>query len=155
MSALFTPVPARVLGALGIAAAVALTGCSSAVDVSAAPGAGSPGCLEAAQAWPGTVSGLERREVAGGARGAAAWGDPPIIARCGVAAVGPTTAGCLEVDGVGWVGEELSDGTRMTTFGTDPAIEVLVPGAYGEAGMHLPVFTAAAKALPTNGLHCR
>ncbi|MGL5931266.1 MAG: hypothetical protein ACRCY8_20230, partial [Dermatophilaceae bacterium] len=60
-----------------------------------------------------------------------------------------------EVDGVGWIPEELSDGIRFTSFGTDPAIEVLVPDSYAPEPLLLPVFARAAKALPPNGLRCR
>ena len=42
-----------------------------------------------------------------------AWGDPAIIARCGVAALGPTTDQCIDVDGVGWVARQLSDGVGV------------------------------------------
>ena len=55
----------------------------------------------------------------------------------------------------GWIPEELSDGTRFTSFGTEPAIEVLVPDAYAPEGLLLPAFAPAAKALPPNGLACR
>ena len=32
-----------------------------------------------------------------------AWGDPAVIARCGLPALGPTTEQCISVDGVDWV----------------------------------------------------
>ena len=83
-----------------------------------------------------------------------AWGDPAIIARCGVAALGPTTDQCIDVSGVSWVARELSDGVAFTTFGTDPAIEVLVPKDYAPEPLVLPAFAAAAKALPRNALTC-
>lgn len=82
------------------------------------------------------------------------WGDPAIIATCGWPALGPTSDQCLDVDGVDWVAQELSDGVRFTTFGRDPAIEVLVPDAYAPAPLLLPAFNAAAKALPTNNRTC-
>jgi hypothetical protein len=56
---------------------------------------------------------------------------------------------------VGWIPERLSDGTRFTSFGTEPAVEVLVPRAYAPEGLLLPVFGPAARALPRNGLACR
>ena len=68
---------------------------------------------------------------------------------------GPTDTECLEVDGVGWIPQALSDGTRFTSFGTDPAVEVLVPKTYAPEPLLLPVFAPVAKALPTNGLACR
>ncbi len=84
----------------------------------------------------------------------AAWGDPPLIARCGLPSPGPTTEDCVVVNGVDWVIHPLSDGTRLTTYGRDPAIELLVPGAYGPAPLLLPAFDGAAHALPRNGHAC-
>jgi hypothetical protein len=78
-----------------------------------------------------------------------------VIARCGVAAPGPTDTECVEVDGVGWIPETLSDGTRFTSFGTEPALEVLVPKKYSPEPLLLPAFSAAAQNLPANGLACR
>ena len=56
---------------------------------------------------------------------------------------------------MGWIPQSLSDGTRFTSFGTDPAVEVLVPKAYAPEPLLLPVFAPVAKALPANGLACR
>ncbi|HYN65722.1 MAG TPA: DUF3515 family protein [Ornithinibacter sp.] len=119
---------------------------------SAASGAA---CAAAGPLLPSTVSGLTRRTTEPGSPGVAAWGDPAVIARCGVAALGPTDTECLEVDGVGWIPDPLSDGTRFTSFGTDPALEVLVPKTYAPEPLLLPAFAPAAKALPSNGLACR
>ena len=83
---------------------------------------------------------MARRDTDPDSPGVAAWGDPAVIARCGVAALGPTDTECLEVDGVGWIPDPLSDGTRFTSFGTDPALEVLVPKAYAPEPLLLPVF---------------
>lgn len=98
---------------------------------------------------------MERRETSPSSPALAAYGDPAVIARCGVAAPGPTETECLEVDGVGWIPTPLSDGTRFTTFGTEPAIEVLVPRDYAPEGLLLPAFSDAARTLPGNGLECR
>ena len=140
---------------LGTVAAVSTcTGCSGATEVTAAPEATSSACTAAVAAYPDTVGGQARSEVTAGG-GAGAWGDPAIIARCGVAALGPTAVSCVEVDGIGWIPEDLSDGTRLTPFGTDPALEVLVPASYGPAPLVLPAFDQAAAALPRNDLECR
>lgn len=143
--------------AVAVAAAlgVTLAGCGSSVEVAPAPAAADPPCVAAAALWPATVSGMERRAVTGGATAVAAWGDPPVVVRCGVAPLGPTSTGCIDVDGVGWVPEALSDGTRFTSFGTVPAIEALVPAAYAPEPLLLPAFGPAARALPRNGLECR
>lgn len=134
-------------------AVVVLSGCSSAVEVAPTTLASSDTCRAVTAAWPATAGGQERREVSDDTAGAA-YGDPAIIARCGVAALGPTTDDCIEVDGMGWVAQPLSDGTRFTTFGRDPAVEVLVPRAYAPEPLLLPAFTRAAELLPKNSLAC-
>ncbi len=116
-------------------------------------GAAHPGCADAA--WPATLSDLPRRDTSPGDPAVAAWGDPAVVARCGVAALGPTASECIEVDGQGWVADPLTDGTRFVSFGTDPALEVLVPSRYDPAPLLLPAFTDIAQALPRNGLECR
>jgi hypothetical protein len=132
-----------------------LSACSSAVEVTVPSAASGAACASAALLLPSTVSGLARRDTDPDSPGVRAWGDPAVIARCGVAAIGPTDTECLEVDGVGWIPDPLSDGTRFTSFGTDPALEVLVPKAYAPEPLLLPVFAPAVKALPSNGLACR
>lgn len=138
---------------LGATAVVALSGCSSAVEIAPTPLATGDVCRAVADAWPSDVGGQERREVSDSDAGAA-YGDPAIIVRCGVPALGPTTDDCIEVDGMGWVAQPLSDGTRFTTFGRDPAVEVLVPRAYAPEPLLLPAFTEAAERLPKNSLAC-
>lgn len=81
-----------------------------------------------------------------------AWGDPAIIARCGVNTPGPTTDECFTVDGVDWVGSTLSDGYRFVTYGRSPAIEVLIPKKY--QGWGVAAFSAAAKVIPQSPRHC-
>lgn len=97
---------------------------------------------------------MPRVDTSSSSPSVAAWGDPAIIARCGLAPLAPTTLSCVTVDGVDWVVRSLSDGSAATTYGTDPAIEVLVPQRYGPAPLQLPVFTVAARALPSNGRQC-
>jgi hypothetical protein len=140
---------------LGVAGGV-LSACSRGVEVSPPPH--HPSCGAATALWPRNVSGRATTPVSassGRASDAAAWGDPAIIATCGWPALAPTTRECLEVDGVDWVVDRLSDGVRFTTFGRDPAIEVLVPHAYSPEPLVLPAFSPAARALPTNGRTCR
>ena len=132
-----------------------LSACSSGVEVAVPSAADQPACTSAALLFPTTVSGMKRVDTDPGSPGVAAWGDPAVIARCGVAAVAPTTTECLEVDGVGWIPGTLSDGTKFTSFGTDPALEVLVPQHYAPESLLLPAFTEVVRALPANGLMCR
>jgi len=151
-----TPIAGRlVLGvAGGVLGAAVLSGCSSAVEVTAPPQARSAACAAAADRWPATVSGKGRVDTTADTDAVAAWGDPPVIARCGLSALGPTTEQCLDVDGVDWVVRQASDGAVFTTFGRDPAIEVLVPRAYAPEPLLLPAFGPAVTALPSNGRTC-
>ena len=104
----------------------------------------SPACQAVADHWPQTVGDLEPRATAVESRGVAAWGDPPVVARCGKQPPGPTTDQCIDINGIDWVATELDDGTMFTTYGRSPAIEVLVPDAYDTAPLWLPAFTVAA-----------
>lgn len=129
-----------------------LSACSSAVEVGVPERAEDPAC--ATVPWPQTIADRERVPTDPGAPWAAAWGDPAIIARCGLPALEPTTLDCVAVDGVDWIVRELDDGTAMSTYGTDPAIEVLVPDVYGPGPLLLPAFGEAARALPRSGRQC-
>lgn len=98
---------------------------------------------------PPTLAGQPRRLVEGKLAGA--WGDPPVILRCGVekpAALGPTSE-CHEVNGIGWLAERQSDGYLFTTIGRKHFASLEVPTDYEPAadaladiaqtiGKHLP-----------------
>ena len=148
-----TFVPRRLWARVAVCAALLLaSGCSSAPEVALAPLADAPVCSSIA--WPQTVSGLSAVPTAPQHPSVAAWGDPPIIARCGLPAPPPTTESCVVVDGVDWVVRQLTDGTGAVTFGREPAIEVLVPREHGPVPLLLPTFAGAARSLPETGRHC-
>lgn len=103
-------------------------------------------CQRVAQQWPFQLVGMDERVTAVQSDGVAAWGDPAVVARCGKMPPGPTTDVCIDVNGIDWVGVELDDGgTMFTTYGRDPAIEVLVPAEYESHVMMLPGLTPAAR----------
>lgn len=146
----------RVLTVLpALAVLLLLAGCGE-QPVRAAPfdRSDSPECRRVAAHWPGTVAGLEPRVTAVQSVGVAAWGDPPVVARCGKNPPGPTTDPCIDVSGVDWVATELEDGTMFTTFGRDPALEVLVPSEHGTAPLLLPAFEEAARQVPQDQGRC-
>lgn len=116
--------------------------------------ASEPACAAASASWPASVSGQQVVAVRSSSPSVRAWGDPALIARCGVEPPAPTTLECVEVNGVDWVAEPLSDGTRFTTYGRDPAIEVLIPRRYAPEALLLPAFTPAAGVLPQTGRRC-
>ena len=148
------PLARRLLSVVIGASLVTLAGCSKGVEVSEGPLASNPACQSIAALWPQTVGLQPRVDTASGAKTVAAWGDPAILARCGVEPLGPTTAECITVDGVDWVARDFSDGVGFVTYGRTPALEVLIPKAYAPEPMLLPAFTKAAKSLPTNGHAC-
>ncbi|GAB98017.1 hypothetical protein BJY21_000667 [Kineosphaera limosa] len=134
-------------------ALLALTACSGVVQVAVPPLATAPACAQIA--WPHTVAGQRGGPAVPANAATHAWGSPAIIARCGVPAPPPTTLECLGVDEVDWIIEPLSDGTRFTTYGREPALQVLVPDAYEPAPMVLGDLTPAATSLPATGRRCR
>lgn len=136
------------LVALAAVVVTVLTGCSGTVRAAAPPGSQTRACENAASAWPSTVADRERRSTSASSPAVVAWGDPPVIARCGVTPPAPTTDECLRVDDVDWVARRLSDGVRFTTYGRVPAIEVLVPSELSPETLLLPAFREAASALP-------
>ncbi len=76
-----------------------------------------------------------RRDVTPTSELTAAYGDPPVGIRCGVAVPAAFTATSLlvTVDGVDWLPEELTAGWRLTTIGRAANVELTVPGAYEPA----------------------
>lgn len=144
-------VPA-IAAALTVLATTTACGGDDTVSASPATSAGAAACSKAAQHWPKTVSGQKSRKVATDSKTVAAWGDPAIIARCGVTSPGPTSSGCLVADGIDWVQTKLSDGYRFVTYGRSPAIEVLVPTKYGS--WPLAAFSSAAKQTPQGTHRC-
>ncbi|CAN5611774.1 hypothetical protein BH23ACT6_BH23ACT6_15340 [soil metagenome] len=128
---------------------VAAAGCSSAVRVAPFDGADDiPACGQVAEMWPTTVGGQNSRVTAADSDTVAAWGDPAIIARCGATVPEPTTSQCLDIADVDWVAQQLDDGVSFTTYGRDPAIQVLVPEAYATEALVMPAFAATATVIP-------
>ena len=136
------------------ALALLLASCSSGVEVSVPAGGSSAACAAVAARWPTTVGGKATVDTSPAAPAVHAWGDPPVIARCGLPEPGPTTDQCLGVSGVDWVAHRLSDGVRFTTYGRSPAIEVLVPSDYSPEPLLLGAFTRAAQAVPQGERRC-
>ncbi|RNI23262.1 DUF3515 family protein [Flexivirga caeni] len=139
-------------GALGLTVSLAACGTGT-VHASPADQAANPLCVKASRQWPATVADQKSRAVSTKSDTVHAWGNPAIIARCGVTSPGPTTAPCVTVDDIDWVGTKLSDGTRYITFGRSPALEVLVPTKYN-AFPPLGAFTQAARQIPQGHNRC-
>lgn len=108
-------------------------------------------CDAVAAALPATVAGQERRTVSPSTTLTAAWGDPPVVLRCGVPAPAALTGSSqlYTVDGVDWFPEDLTEGTLFTTYGRRAYVEVAVPQAYApEADVLTDLSAALAAADP-------
>lgn len=120
----------RVIRAAALAAVSGLTlsACTSLVaDIETAPNATDPLCAEAMVAMPEEIAGHERRRT--DSQSTAAWGEPAAaVFRCGVPNPGPTTDECVGANGVDWVVSEEGSNWRITTYGREPAMEVLLDG---------------------------
>lgn len=122
----------RVLPAALASVAVLAAGCSSGVLVDAYPR--EPGtadlCDMLVADLPPQVAGQERREVAQDVP-AGAWGEVPVVLRCGVpdpAALEPTSR-CDDVEGIGWFEEETGSGRVFTTIGRAANVSVEIPAS--------------------------
>ena len=148
------PRPARVLLAAAGLAAV-LTGCAPAVTVDPAENAADPGCAPAMLAMPEAVGEHERRETT--SQGTTAYGDPTAaVVRCGVTPPGPTTDVCSSVNDVDWlVRQDEEDGSlwTATTFGRDPAVEVVFDGTAVPSSTLLVELGSAVERIPA-GRRC-
>jgi hypothetical protein len=129
-------------------------GCSGPVESSGNP---IPACAPVIDALPGTVLGADRTGLrSGGEPIDAQWGAPSITFACGHLPMGPTTDQCITVDGVDWVFTDAGEDLRFTTYGTDPAAELVVPLDYGRenATGALVDLAQAVRKLPKNGRAC-
>ncbi|WP_250506663.1 DUF3515 family protein [Bowdeniella massiliensis] len=154
------------LGAIGVAAAAALSGCAAPVHLSPAPYAPDPVCARVFQKMPRTIAGM--KQISTDAQASMAYGDPqaPVTIRCGLNPPPPTTDRCLsvsastakdtEADGIDWINPEYGSSLipvhapdsawTFITYGRTPAIEVVVPA---ETGLEQPtaVLLAMTKAV--------
>ncbi len=101
-----------------------VSGCASVVDVDPAGDAANARCADVMIALPPEVAENERRDT--NSQATSAWGDPSsVVLRCGVDVPGPTTDPCVTVNDVDWVLREGDPAWTATTYGRDPAVEVL------------------------------
>ncbi len=131
----------RPAGLWSVCAALTVTACSSpvAVDAPDARTDTGPACRSLVTSLPDKVEGRELRDVEPDDAVTAAWGEPPIVLRCGVERpprLQPTSF-CFVVNDIGWYAEDDEgpvDGTMppqgsvvFTTIGRSPYVEMTVP----------------------------
>lgn len=108
-------------------------------------GAAASQCEALVDSVPETVAGQSSRTLSTPSDFAAAWGDPPVVLRCGAAAPAALTptSRCFVVVGIGWLvtqdGREVDptvpfDTTlEFTTIGRSPYVDLVVPADYQPA----------------------
>ena len=120
---------------LAVSAAATLAGCAGpTIGVEAAPDAANPDCASVMLALPESLADdLDKAQTT--SQATAAWGEPgaAVTLRCGVTPPGPSPD-CQRVESasgtVDWIVVTDDAGTwRFTTYGREPAVEVLVPPA--------------------------
>lgn len=117
---------------------IVTTACSTTIGVSPAPGAAEPECASVVLALPDALA-EDLPRVSTNSQATAAWGTPgaAVTLRCGVEPPGPS-AQCQSVESangttVDWIVATDDEGTwSFTTYGRDPAVEVVVPPAVME-----------------------
>ncbi len=147
--------PSLALGTL-LCASLALTACSSTVSLTPPPDAANPHCADVTVRLPASLAGQDRRWT--DAQSTGAWGNPSvIIVSCGVTVPGPTTLPCQEFDSVDWIVDDTeAPNYRITSFGTDPALEVyLNSDVVASADVLTAMSRIVVDTLPTNGLSCQ
>lgn len=113
-------------------------GCAREVQVTepTPPASAAVACAQFTAALPAELPTVgERREVTPTSDFTAAYGEPAVGVRCGVAdpaTLGPTST-LVTVDGIDWFAEELTAGWRMTTIGRDANVEITVSTEQGPA----------------------
>ncbi|GAB3284452.1 DUF3515 domain-containing protein [Sinomonas notoginsengisoli] len=160
----------------------ALAGCSAPVTVQPAPNAANPACAPLMLALPDTLGNAQLRKTTSQAT-AAWGDPSAVVLRCGVASPGPTTDRCVSVNGVDWVIKENSTeggsasgvapgggpaspspapsvtpeetgGTyTLTTFGREPAAELLLDAGRISSATVLASLSPAVSKIPATR-HC-
>lgn len=130
---------------IGCLAVIPLAACSPAVDVTAAKDAANPACAPMMVSLPDALGDAPLRKT--NSQATAAWGDPSlVILRCGVNVPGPTTDRCVTVNGIDWVIREGDPAWTLTTYGREPATEILMdPDTISSATVLADLASAAGK----------
>jgi hypothetical protein len=145
----------RIVAALGVVVAVAagLTGCTNAVAMTAAPSANAAACAAAQVRLPDTVDTKYALRNTN-AQSTAAWGDPSAaVYHCGVAVPTVSDLPCFTQGSVDWIRDDKGKQVVYTTFGRDPAVQVVIDTSKTTSQVLQDLGTAVSS-LPTDGHKC-
>ncbi len=144
-----TTIKAVLLAAASAPLLLVLAGCAPVVALRPAADAINPQCAAVIVALPATVAVLPARQT--DAQGTAAWGTPVgVVLHCGVPVPAPTaTLPCITVRGVDWLRDDKDIANSIfTTYGRDPAIEVVIDGNRASGLATLTDLTFAVTNIP-------
>ncbi|ROS72012.1 uncharacterized protein DUF3515 [Curtobacterium sp. PhB130] len=147
--------PTRILAALGVLVALAagLTGCTNAVAMTAAPSADAAACAAAQVRLPDTVDTKYALRNTN-AQSTAAWGDPSAaLYHCGVAVPTVSDLPCFSQGSVDWIRDDQDKRIVYTTFGRDPAVQVVIDTSKTTSQVLQDIGTAV-ETLPKDGHKC-
>lgn len=113
-------------------------------------------CEPLVSALPATLTGLAGRPVRPATPLAAAWGEPPVVLRCGVARPAGFVVGAqtLVVNGVTWFTEETGGTVRWTAVDRPVYVEAEVPSGYA-SGPVAALSGTISEALPARSIRPR
>ncbi|MDQ1702286.1 MAG: hypothetical protein QOF57_1538 [Frankiaceae bacterium] len=122
----------RRTAALGAVLAASLAACRSPSTVALVPptptGATATACAALVSGLAHDVAGRSRRSVSPSSPYVAAWGDPPILLRCGVPAHESTSADSeVDVGGITWRVRTIGDYVQWDSVNRATGVEVRVP----------------------------
>jgi len=109
-------------------------------------------CAALTAALPRRLAQLAARTVDGNPRAAAAWGDPPVILRCGLLATPSQLGQLVTLDGVNWAPVVGKHEVTWTAVGRPVTVQVRVPRRYDSQALLLaelsPVIVRTLPASP-------
>ncbi len=154
-----TGLPSRARSIPSLAAAVAaalllVAGCGSGpveVRVPQPQPRAARACARLHERLPETLEGQPRRETRPPSRLVTAWGDPPIVVRCGVREPAALRRSSLltAVNGVEWFAETERSPRRFTAVHRAARVQLLLPGEYGPpAGFLVDLAAPIKKSVP-------
>lgn len=135
---------------LAAASMLVLTACAPSVTITAAADANNPACAPMMVALPDSLADAKRRTTT--SQATAAWGEPSLVVlRCGVPVPGPTTDKCVSVNGVDWILRQKGTTWTITTYGRNPAAELVLEENTIPSDTVLTQISAAAAKIPATG----
>lgn len=105
-----------------------------AVSVSPVDAEATQACAHLVHALPRRLGALPARRITGSSRAAAAWGDPPVVLRCGLPPRPGPVGDLVTLDRVDWTFEADNTGVTWRTVRRRVSVEVRVPGRYDSQG---------------------